>query len=106
VIDSEPELNDLVDEILQSLWDNTDFRRLLYATYDEQAVEGSLSTDNVEAARMIREKAAEIGSNVQKEKLHTIVKSLNVVLRRYNKSRKARRQTVHGETVPDENNNE
>ena len=84
------------------LCDDKDYIDLLTAIYDEQAVEGSLSADNVMAAQMIRERANKIdGSEVKDEKLATISKSLGVVLRRYGASRKERRQTVHGEIVPD-----
>jgi hypothetical protein len=74
----------------------------LTAVYDEQAVEGSLAADNIEAARMIREKAKTIEDHsLAHEKLATISKSLGVVLRRYHLSRKERRQIVDGQVVPD-----
>lgn len=91
-------LNDAVDEIHKSLWEDEDYQRLLYATYDEHAVEGSLAADNIEAARMVRTYATKIGSVVAREKLATIAKALGVVLRRYGLSRKERRMQV-GDTM-------
>ena len=80
------------------------YRKLLRATYDAHAVEGSLSMDNALVAMMIRKKAAEIGSTeVAEEKLAIINLALQVVLRRYHASRKQRRMTVAGEEVPGEN---
>jgi hypothetical protein len=57
---------------------------------------------NIEAARMIREYATEKTNDkaLSREKLATIAKALNVVLRRYHASRPERRQMVDGEIVP------
>ena len=96
-------LNDMVEEVHLDLYDNDDYQVLLYATYDEQAVEGSLAADNVLAARMIREHAIDHMPHLSKlgqEKLATIAKALSVVLRRYGQSRQERRITVGGEVVP------
>lgn len=77
------------------------YRSFLTAVYDEQAVEGSLAADNIEAARMIRAYANENGNHdLAKEKLATIAKALGVVLRRYHQSRKERRQMIDGEIIP------
>jgi len=77
------------------------YRSLLRAVYDAHAVEGSLAADNVLAAMMIRDKAAEMRSTeIVSEKLAIISMSLNVVLRRYKSSRKERRQMLAGEVVP------
>lgn len=98
----QPNLNDLVDEIHRQLTENDPaYRRLLWAVYDEQAVEGSLATDNIMAAKMIRDRAKQIDSEIKDEKLHTIVMALGIVLRRYGQSRKERRLMVAGERVPD-----
>lgn len=97
-------LNDHVEKVHNILKTDRNYTRFLYATWDEQAVEGSLSCDNTEAARMIREKAAEIKLNeVSTQKLATIAKSLGIVLRRYGQSRKERRNMVGGRVVPDGN---
>jgi hypothetical protein len=53
---------------------------------------------------MIRD-AAPDNSPLKREKLAPINQSLAVVLRRYHKSRKERRQTVGGKIVPDANQN-
>lgn len=101
-------LNDLVEDIHRMLVEDNElsdqYRKLLRAVYDAHAVEGSLAADNYEAARMIREKAVKIGSSeVAQEKLAIISMALNVVLRRYNMSRKQRRQMLNGEVVPGDN---
>jgi hypothetical protein len=82
-------LNDLVEEVHLALVDNEKYRALLSAVCDEQAVEGSLTTDTIVAARMIRERAMSMGPvELAHEKLATISKALGVVLRRYGWSRK------------------
>ena len=94
-------LNDLVEEAHISLYENVRYNSFLNAVYDEQAVEGSLSADNIMAATMIREHATKNEDNpLAGEKLATIAKALGVVLRRYEISRKERRNMIHGETVP------
>src|SRR4051794_9995952 len=95
-------LNDMVEEMHLLIIDDENYQRLLWAVYDEQAVEGSLSTDNVKAAELIRDKARAMGSLVQHEKLYTIVKCLGHVLRRYGLSRPERRNMVAGKRVPDQ----
>ena len=102
---AERTLNDQVEDIHRSLIENAEYRRLLLAVRDSQSVEGSMSTDNVFAAILIREKAKSIGSEVADEKIHTIVMALNVVLRRYRVSRKERANTVGGTRVQPEDNN-
>jgi len=64
-----------------------------------------LSADNTMAAILIRDKAKADGTtDVAKEKLAVINMALGVVLRRYNASRKQRRNELHGEQVPTESN--
>jgi len=93
-------LNDQVEEVVEQLIEDAKFNRYLQAVYDEQAVEGSLAADNIGAAIMIREKALELGySSLADEKWATISKALGVVLRRYGLSRKERKNTVNGEVV-------
>ena len=100
-------LNDLVEELHKRLWGkDEEYRRLLFAVYDEQAVEGSLAADNTLAAQKLRQVAEQINSPATKEKLGSIVKALNIVLRRYNQSRKERRNKVGGEIIPPESNGE
>jgi hypothetical protein len=93
-------LNDYVDEVHEALWNDEEYRRLLESVYNEDAVEGSLIADDLLAAQMIREYARAKGITYLKDrKLATIVKSLNVVLRRYDFDRKARANTVSGHSV-------
>ena len=107
---SRPSINDLVEDVHKMLISGDtgkEYILFLSAVYDEQAIEGSLAADNIEAARMIREKARTIENHLlQNEKLATISKALGVVLRRYHFSRKERRQLVDGQVVPDNNSNE
>jgi hypothetical protein len=92
-------LNDMVEELHLGLFEDEKYRGYLWATYDEQAKEGSLSADNVMAAMMLRERAKKMDSPVALEKLATISKALGVVLKRYGETRKERRNTVGGEYV-------
>ena len=100
---AQPTLNDYVDSIHVQLWEEEAYRLLLDATSDEDAVEGSTAIDNVEAAKMIRDYAKENNiTYVAVKKLATIVKSLNVVLRRYQMTRKQRSIQIGNESYPAE----
>ena len=100
---AQPTLNDHVDNIHLQLWAEDDYRSLLDAVSDEDAVEGSCAIDNYKAAERIREYGRRHDNTyVAKKKLATIVKALNVVLRRYHISRKERAQMIGGEIVPSE----
>ncbi len=99
-IKAERTLNDLVEDVHCSLVKDDEYRALLRATYDAHAVEGSCSADNIMAAKMIREKAQALEiTELQNEKLAVISMALGVVLRRYQWSRKQRRNMVAGEEV-------
>ena len=114
-------LNDLVeDQHLKLVDDQTLFNddgiektlgekyaEYLDAVYDEQAIEGSIVADNIYAAGMIRD-AAKRDSNLElgRQKVATIAKALNVVMRRYGQGRNERRWTVGGEVVSPTNNGE
>jgi hypothetical protein len=94
-------LNDEVETVYLALINDEQFQGYLEAVYDEDAVEGSLSIDNMKAAEMIRAKALEMEIvAVSKRKLATIVKAMNVVLRRGNDDRNTRRYMLHGEVDP------
>jgi len=103
-------LNDLVEDVHRILVadeeDGAAYRALLRAVYDEQAVEGSLATDNTFAAIMIRDKARSLDAvhELADQKAATISKALNIVMRRYHSSRKERRYMLEGEVVPAEQN--
>jgi hypothetical protein len=94
-------LNDYVDQIHIVLWEKgTPYYKLLDAVYDEDAVEGSLAIDNSKAAEMIRAYAEENKiPEVATKKLATLVKALNVVLRRYHMTRQERAVSIGGEAV-------
>ena len=98
----EKNLNDYVEELHFLIADEPVYARLLSAVWDEQSVEGSLATDNVLAAELLRKKAQQIGNIVKDEKLHTIVKSLGVVLRRYKIDRVTRRTMLGGKIYSDD----
>ena len=94
-------LNDHVDAIHVKLFgDDEKYAMLLDAVYDEEAQEGSLAADNIMAAIMIRDYATKDNADVYvaKKKLATIVKSLNVCLRRYHMGRKERAISIAGRT--------
>ena len=98
-------LNDHVDAIHVRLFaTDAKYQLLLDAVYDEEAQEGSLAADNIMAAMVIRQYAAKDDADmyVASKKLATIVKSLNVCLRRYHMTRKERAITVDGEPVAGE----
>jgi hypothetical protein len=104
-IKAERTLNDLVEDIHRILVNESpEYRSYLRATYDLHAITGSLSFDNCKACQMIQNKAEEIGSTeVAEEKLAIINLALGVVLRRYDASRKQRRNTVAGHLVHENN---
>jgi hypothetical protein len=93
-------LNDYVEDIHVKLWPNATYQKLLEAVYDEDAVEGSLAADNLEAAGMIRAMALKDEIlQVSGRKKVTISKALGVVLRRYHMSRNERAVTLGGQPV-------
>jgi hypothetical protein len=103
---AERTLNDLVEEVHRALVAEPEYRALLRAVTDGQAVEGSLAMDDALAVQMVRKKAVELKSEVANEKLGPIKQALGVVLRRYHQSRKQRRNMIGGEEVPSDNGNE
>ena len=107
-ISSAKTINDTVEELHLSLYNDKDlgqiYRDFLNAVYDEEAIEGSQDADDLEAARMIRTLAKERNMPmISNKKLTTIVKALNVGLRRYTESRAQRRNMLHGEIVETDN---
>jgi hypothetical protein len=98
-------INDEVESIHLQLLDDENqrerYHQLLWAVYDEQAVEGSMSCDNCLIAMLIRDTARELNEAhvLTREKLATISKALGVVLRRYHQDRKSRRNMADGKIV-------
>ena len=106
-VSSNRNLNDIVEELHLILYRDDKYRLFLDAVYDEQAIEGSLGADNIMAAQMIRDLAKKQNRpEAAAQKLATISKSLGVVLRRYNASRKLRRDTVGGKVYPNHDSSE
>jgi hypothetical protein len=101
-VEVERTINDLVEDIHRALYNESpEYRAYLRAVWDAHAVTGSLSFDNCKACELIQEKAKKLGiTDVTNEKLAVINLALGVVLRRYRKSRKQRRNMVAGEVVP------
>lgn len=100
-------LNDHIDDIHDALWPDPAYRRALEAVYDEDAIEGSLAADNFVAAGMIRAYAVkEDNRHVKDKKLATIVKSLNIVLRRYGIGRRERALTIGDQLIQNTTNGE
>lgn len=95
----EKTLNDMVEELYLKLWENAQFKRLLDAVTDGEAVEGSLGCDDHEAARMLRELARKEHSPIQDKPIASYKLALKVVMRRYQMSRKQRKLELHGSTV-------
>jgi hypothetical protein len=98
----EQTLNDIVENTYLKLWENPKFKEFVEAVEDGEAVEGSLTCDDHEAARMIRDYLREDNNPVGSKPIASFKSALRVVMRRYNMSRKQRRFTVHGEVVPAE----
>lgn len=90
-------INDQVEEIHLKLITEEDYRQLLFAAYDEQAVEKNMDYDTIRAALMVRQCATDIGNHeLAAVDLPRLKRSLNVVLRRYGLSREQRRAAING----------
>ena len=77
-------INDLVEEVLVKLWDDESFTKLVGSISNSQTVHGSLATDNVMAALMIRDRAKRDHHNeVAEQNLRTIKRAMRVALRRF-----------------------
>lgn len=95
-----PNLNDYVERVHLILIKDGSYLAYLEAIYDEDAIEGSLAADNLEAARLIRNYArSKAIPQIANRKLATIVKALNIVLRKHGTSRKERSVTLGGKIV-------
>jgi hypothetical protein len=82
---------DRVEPIVWALYDDQKFKALVAPLFREQTVEGDFAMDESEICRMIRAEAHRREDIVlEKEKLASIKHAFNVVLRRYNMSRKER----------------
>ena len=94
-------LNDDVDDINGRLWPNREYRKWFEALWPSDTIEGTFHHDEQEAARMVRDYARSnhypIAANA---KLASIMRSINVVHRRFHgMSRKERQHSVGGERV-------
>lgn len=94
-------LNDYVEECHVAIWEDMEYQKAIEAVYDEDAIEGSLSADDFLAANLIRKYAKDHNIVfVRDKKLATIVKAMKNVWKRYGITRKERKNTIGGETVP------
>lgn len=98
----EQTLNDIVEGFYLRLWENPDFKKLLEATNDGESVEGSLTCDDHEAARMLRDYARKENSPVKDKPIASYKAALKIVMRRYRTSRKERAVGFHDEIPPAE----
>ena len=104
----QPSINDQVQQVHKTLIPNAEYRRVLRATTNPQAYEGSIASDNNVAAMMIREQAKTMpemdlingDANNDRASLQSIIIALNVVLNRYGLGRKQRKNLVGGEQAP------
>ena len=89
-------LNDYVYDIVLAIFDRPEFQKFWAATYDVAAVEGDLKLEDGKMAEQIKAYAVDHKiERVLPEKTYTIVKSMNVVLRKFDLDRKSRRLAVH-----------
>jgi hypothetical protein len=104
---SDPQLNDQVEALMPEMVKQQLFRTYINGTTDDDCVEGSMAIDNAKAAEMIRDyvRKQDVSHPLATKKLSVLSKALNVVMKRYNYSRKQRRQMVGGQMVPDEHHN-
>ena len=92
---SQRSLHDEVESLYLSLYEDETFRALRDAVYQEQSAEGRFIDDDVASAAMIRDAAKRKGiAVITREKLSVIRHSIGVVERRYNATRKQRRETA------------
>lgn len=92
-----PSLNDIVEQINRALWNNPEYQKYLSAIWPEETVEGSFICDDIRAVEMIQRYATEheIAIPPNSNKLSPLMKSLHVVLGKYEgQTRKARRAQV------------
>jgi len=87
----QPSIHDLVEPIFEVLWDDENFAKYFQASVNSEAVEGSLRSDDQEAARMIRDYAVanNPGSPVAHKNLHTLAFSVRIVANRFQVGRDA-----------------
>lgn len=85
-------INDLVEDVIVELWDaDAEFMKFVGAIYDSQAIEGSLSDDDVMAAQIIRTYAKKNGNHeIAKQNIHTIKLAMRVGLKRFGIDRSTR----------------
>ncbi len=84
-----PTINSLVEAELPNVWGNPVFQKLISGIFNEESVEGSLRTDDQEAARMIREVST---SELREKPLEAIRHALQDVLGKYGERRVDRRK--------------
>lgn len=91
----ESNLNDMVETYVRKMIVDDNFRKYLNELTREDALEGDLFLDDSVAAGMIRDAAIEdSNSMVSEQKLKPLIRSLKVVMRRFNISREQRRDNM------------
>ena len=85
-------LNDEVNTIIRALFEDEEFIKYQHAIYTEEAETGDLYIDDVKAAEVIQTYAVKhefmLTGNA---KLKSVIRAMNVSMRRYDSSRKQRR---------------
>jgi hypothetical protein len=90
-------LNQDIEQIHLMLWgENQEYRAYLEEIWASEAIEGSLIADDYSAAEIIRkfaqsEQQGDLFPLAKRAKKHSIMLSMHVVLKRYNQTRKQRR---------------
>jgi hypothetical protein len=106
-LQKEKPLREHIEPIVLKLISDEDYKKLIWAIYPEQCVEGSFDADDVMAAQMIRLYAKDNSiPEVASQKLSAIDKSHRQALRKFHLTRDQRRDmaqepVIHG-TAPDE----
>jgi len=103
-------INDHIQIAHRELREDDEYLRLVDAIYDSEAIEGSLTDDDVMAALKIRKWAEEYADSspsakeILKANTATIRRAHLIVLNRYGMGRKQRRKMVGGQPVDGDGN--
>lgn len=94
-------LLDEVEQAMTELFGEEQFKQYREALDNDNTVEGSVFADDICAAQMIRKKAEEMGlRQIAEADLTTISQKLRAAERRFNASRRQRKNAPPDETPP------
>jgi hypothetical protein len=98
VLKARPTILDQVEPIVVALWEDDNFKKLVDAIVDSDAVEGSLEIDDTMAAMTIRQYARDHHIvAVENHNLHTLRHAFRLVCKRYGVGRKQRAGEPNGD---------